>query len=226
MNNEQDKILDKVFLVDKPADVTSHDVVNVVRRMFGTRKVGHAGTLDPFATGLLILGIGRATKKLTGFLQLNKTYVAKARLGAVSTTYDLEGEITENNVSLPSKEVIKEVLMGFLGDYSQKAPAFSAKKVKGKKLYELARAGENVEKLRPTKMVHIFNIEFLSYDKPFLEFKVTCSSGTYIRSLANDLGEKLGCGAYLVELRRIEIGDFSVNEAEKIDIQPRKIFKK
>ena len=207
-----------ILLIDKPAGMTSHDVVDRVRRIFNTRRVGHAGTLDPFATGLLIIGIGPSTKKLTDLVGLDKTYEATARLGATSDTYDLEGKIYSRfEIRDSSRDEVEGVLKSFKGGYEQKAPAFSAKKVKGQKLYELARAGQDVEHLRPTKKVDISDIELLDYAWPDLKFRVTCSSGTYIRSLAHDLGEKLGCGAYLTQLRRTRIGEYKIEDAKKLE---------
>ena len=208
-----------LLLVDKPADFTSHDVVNVIRKKFNTRRVGHGGTLDPFATGLLIIGIGRATKKLTDVVGLDKTYEAVATLGAISDTYDLTGEIVptpSSKFQVPTSQNIEDILKNFRGTIEQKAPAYSAKKVKGKKLYELARAGQDVEHLRPTKKVDVTELIITDYNFPVLKFRVTCSSGTYIRSLANDIGEQLGCGAYLTELRRTRIGDYTIDQAKKL----------
>lgn len=216
--------LNEILLIDKPAGITSHDVVDRVRRIYKTRRVGHAGTLDPFATGLLIIGVGKATKQLQNYSGLDKTYEATARLGATTDTYDLEGHIspevkTQDLASPPplSKPDIEATLFSFLSGYEQKAPAFSAKKVKGQKLYELARKGEDVEHLRPTKKIDISEIELLSYAWPDLRFRVSCSSGTYIRSLAHDIGQKLGCGAYLTELRRTRIGENLIADAKKIE---------
>ena len=173
--------------------------------------------MDPFAKGLLILGIGReATRNLSNFQKLDKEYVAKIKLGGVSDTYDKTGEIVlRENVKPPSKENIEKIVSEFVGEISQTPPIFSAKKDKGKKLYQLARKGEKVEP-KPTR-VRIEYIEILRYERPYLEIKVKCSSGTYIRSLANDIGEKLGCGGYLEELYRTKIGKFSLREA--VDLQ-------
>jgi tRNA pseudouridine55 synthase len=201
------------LLVDKPAGLTSHDVVDQVRRVAKTRAVGHAGTLDPFATGLLILGIGKATKGLSSFVGLPKTYEVVVRLGATSDTFDREGQITENAAGMPTQDEVERVLSQFRGGYEQKAPLFSAKKIKGKKLYELARAGTATEELRPSKQVEITTLHILDYQPPRLKLIVACSSGTYIRSLADDIGRALGVGAYAVELRRTKIGDYSVEQA-------------
>ncbi len=207
-----------LLLIDKPVDFTSHDVVNVIRKKFNTRRVGHGGTLDPFATGLLLVGVGRATKKLTAIVGLDKTYEATAIFGATSDTYDLTGSIIPSSqVPVPSSDEINKVMEKFRGSIEQKAPAYSAKKVKGKKLYELARAGEDVEHLRPTKKVEITELVITSYSYPILKFRVTCSSGTYIRSLANDIGEELGCGAYLTELRRTRIGEYKLEDSLNLD---------
>ncbi|MFN3302021.1 MAG: tRNA pseudouridine(55) synthase TruB [Patescibacteria group bacterium] len=205
------------ILIDKPKRITSHDVVNHLRKITGQRKIGHAGTLDPIATGLLILGIGRkATKKLSQFQKLDKEYIVKIKLGAISDTFDSEGKIEKKKVEkIPNLNEVEEVLKIFVGEIEQIPPSFSAKKIKGKKAYQLARKGLKI-KLKPIK-VKIYKIEILNYSFPYLEIKVLCSSGTYIRSLANDIGEKLSCGGYVEELRRIKIGNFSVEKAVKLD---------
>jgi tRNA pseudouridine55 synthase len=201
------------ILINKPSGITSHDVVDKLREITGIRKIGHAGTLDPFATGLLILGIGREfTRKLSIFQKKDKEYIATLRLGAESDTFDREGKIVEKKIEkIPERKEIEEVLKNFLGEIEQIPPAFSAKKIKGKKLYELARKGIKVKpKLQKVK---IYEISILEYKFPYLKIKVKCSSGTYIRSLANDIGKKLGCGAYVEELVRTKIGEFSVESA-------------
>jgi tRNA pseudouridine55 synthase len=204
----------QLLLIDKPAGMTSHDVVDRVRRIFKTRRVGHAGTLDPFATGLLIVGIESATKQLTGLVGLDKTYEAVARLGATSDTFDPEGVITETpNASQPTLEEIEKALDAFRGGYEQLAPLHSAKKIGGKKLYDLARAGTATEEMRPKKQVTISELTVLKYEWPELHLRVCSSSGTYIRSLADDIGRKLGVGAYLTGLRRTRIGDFKIEDA-------------
>lgn len=208
-----------MLLIDKPAGITSHDVVSRVRRIFDTRKVGHAGTLDPFATGLLILGVGKKTKELTNLIGLDKTYEATALLGVTSDTYDPEGVKTETNPKMyerPNLESIDKALEKFRGSYEQKAPLHSAKKIKGRKLYELARSGEATEEMRPKKEVKISELEILNYAWPELKFRVSCSSGTYIRSLADDIGRELGCGAYLTQLRRTKIGEFNIQDAVQL----------
>jgi tRNA pseudouridine55 synthase len=204
------------ILINKPAGITSHDVVDKLREITKIKKIGHAGTLDPFATGLLILGIGREfTKKLSVFQKKNKEYIATLKLGAESDTFDKEGKIVEKKVEkIPERKEIEEVLKSFFGEIEQIPPAFSAKKIKGKKLYELARKGIKVEP-KPQK-VKIYEISILEYNFPYLKIKVKCSSGTYIRSLANDIGKKLGCGAYVEDLMRTKIGEFSIENAVEL----------
>jgi tRNA pseudouridine55 synthase len=201
------------ILINKPTGITSHDVVDKLREITKIKRIGHAGTLDPFAIGLLILGIGREfTGKLSIFQKKDKEYIATLRLGAESDTFDREGKIVEKKIEkIPERKEIEEVLKNFLGEIEQIPPAFSAKKIKGKKLYELARKGIKVEP-KPQK-VKIYEISILEYKFPYLKIKVKCSSGTYIRSLANDIGKKLGCGAYVEELVRTKIGEFSVESA-------------
>jgi tRNA pseudouridine55 synthase len=204
------------ILINKPAGITSHDVVEKLREITKIRRIGHSGTLDPFATGLLILGIGREfTKKLSVFQKKDKEYIATLRLGAESDTFDIEGKIVEKKVEkIPERKEIEEVLKNFLGEIEQIPPSFSAKKIKGKKLYELARKGIKI-KAKPQK-VKIYEISILEYKFPHLKIKVNCSSGTYIRSLANDIGKKLGCGAYVEELMRTKIGEFSIENAVEL----------
>jgi tRNA pseudouridine55 synthase len=204
------------LLVNKPPGITSHDVVDYLRRITKIKKIGHAGTLDPFAQGLLILGLTRSfTKKLSLFQKQDKEYLATLRLGAISDTFDKEGKIIEKEIeNIPQRKVIKEVLEQFKGEILQTPPIFSAKKIKGKKLYELARKGIKVEPKK--EKVRIFKINLLRYRFPYLKIKIHCSSGTYVRSLANEIGKNLGCGAYLEELIRTKIGHFSLNQAVKL----------
>lgn len=210
--------MDQLLLIDKPAGWTSHDVVAKLRGILHTRRIGHAGTLDPFATGLLIVGVGKATKELTALVGTDKTYEATAKLGWTSTTFDPEGELTHTeNAKRPTIDDIAEAFKKFTGSYEQKAPLFSAKKIGGKKLYDLARAGTATEDMRPTKRITIHSIQLVDYEWPFLKFQVSCSSGTYIRSLADDIGRELGCGAYLEQLRRTRVGDFKIEDATTVE---------
>ena len=215
--------MDGILLVDKPASWTSHDVVAKVRSLLKKEsgqkiKVGHTGTLDPFATGLLILVIGSYTKRAAEFSKMDKTYEAELTLGATSTTGDTEGEITPKSAQKPSEQAIREVLGQFEGQIMQTPHAYSAVKVGGQRAYSLARQGKEV-KLEP-RQVTVYRLEVLGYRYPKLKIVTEVSSGTYIRSLAEDIGEKLGTGAYLSTLRRTSVGSFQVTAAlgpDKID---------
>ncbi|HAT03291.1 MAG TPA: tRNA pseudouridine(55) synthase TruB [Candidatus Magasanikbacteria bacterium] len=219
------------LLINKPKNWTSHDVVayvrNIARKATGERKirVGHAGTLDPFATGLLIVGVGReATKRLDEFKSLSKTYIATLRCGATSNTYDSTGIIQQCNnetmKQLSTKLTLKKihiVVQSFLGKQNQTPPMYSAKKINGKKLYELARKG--IEIKRKSNEIEILDIKILEYSWPTLTIEVQCSSGTYIRTLAHDIGQKLDCGAYCEELERTSIGEYKIENT----VDPKKI---
>lgn len=209
--------MDGLLLIDKPAGWTSHDVVAKLRGILKIRAIGHAGTLDPFATGLLVLGVGKGTKKLTALVGVDKEYSATIRLGATSDTFDKEGVIVEQNVSKePTREEIEKALDTFRGGYDQLAPLHSAKKIGGKKLYDLARAGKATEEMRPMKRVQIDELRITDYAWPDLKIDVKCGSGTYIRSLADDIGRELGVGGYCLELRRTKVGEFDVKDASEI----------
>ena len=208
---------DQIILIDKPACISSFGVVAKARAKLRDEfchkiKVGHTGTLDPFATGLLILLSGKMTKKSNDFLKLDKTYEATLKLGYTSTTGDPEGEITKTQGSKqPTLENIKLVTQSFIGTIAQTPPRFSAIKINGQRAYKLAR--QNKDFTIPSRNITIYNIEILNYNYPELKIRVHCSSGTYIRTLAEDLGKKLGTGAYLTALRRIQIGDYSITDA-------------
>ena len=209
-----------ILLVDKPAGWTSHDVVAKVRNILKSQtgqkvKVGHTGTLDPAATGLLLLVVGSYTKRAGEFSKLDKTYEAEITLGATSSTGDSEGEITPKNTQIPTLQQVQQVLNKFIGEIQQIPPAFSAIKVDGKRAYKLARAGKTVE-MEP-RQVKIYTIKDVEYDYPKLGFLTEVSSGTYIRSLAEDVGRNLGTGAYLSGLRRTQIGDYKISEAQGLD---------
>ena len=214
----------KVFLIDKPLDWTSFDVVNKVRwnikKSFKLKKikVGHAGTLDPKATGLLILCTGKFTKKIDEIQAESKVYTGTFKLGVTTPTYDTESE--ENEIFPTehiSEELIHQTTQEFIGEIEQFPPAHSAVKVDGKRLYELARAGKEVE-LKPRK-ISIYEFKITKIEMPFVEFEVHCGKGTYIRSLANDFGKALNSGAYLTELRRTKVGDFSVENADNAPLE-------
>lgn len=209
-----------LLFIDKPAGWTSHDVVAKLRGVLKIRKIGHAGTLDPFATGLLILGVGPGTKQLTALVGLDKTYETTLKLGATSTTFDPEGKITETALDplhIPSLSDIEQALDLFRGGYEQRAPLHSAKKRAGKKLYELARAGQATEDMRPVKHIRIDELTVIGYAWPELRLRVSCSSGTYIRSLGDDIGRALGVGAYVQQLRRTRIGNFELSLASSLE---------
>jgi tRNA pseudouridine55 synthase len=212
--------MDGILLIDKPEGWTSHDVVAKVRSILKAQtgqkvKVGHTGTLDPMATGLLILVIGSYTKRAGEFSRLDKVYEAELTLGAVSTTGDKEGEITQKSDQKPDQPQIGQVLSRFTGEVQQTPHIFSAIKVDGKRAYELARKNQAV-KLEP-RAVTIHEITDVNYDYPKLEFTAKASSGTYIRSLAEDIGEALGTGAYLSSLRRTQVGDFQAKDALSLE---------
>jgi tRNA pseudouridine55 synthase len=210
-----------ILLIDKPSGWTSFDVVNKVRRMIEqsgantTNKkrfpVGHTGTLDPLATGLLVLMLGTYTKKVPEYTKLDKTYGVTMRLGQTSTTGDEEGEKTVVSDTKPSREAIEAALSHFQGEIMQTPPAFSAIKVNGQRAYHLARKGKAPE-LAP-RPVTVHKIELKKYEYPFVEFTAEVSSGTYIRSLVEDLGRQLQTGAYMSALRRMQVGAFTVEEA-------------
>lgn len=201
------------LLVDKPVGPTSHDVVDMVRRALHTRKVGHAGTLDPFASGLLILAVGSKTKEISKFVGLDKAYEATVRFGATSDTMDRTGTIEQKDCSPISQTELEAALEKFRGEIDQTPPMYSAKKVGGKKLYELAREGKEIER-KPVR-VTIHELELVSFSWPTAVIRTRVSSGTYIRALADDIGKELGCGAYLEELRRTRIGTYTVEDAVK-----------
>lgn len=213
---------DGILLVDKPAGWTSFDVVAKIRgqikHSYLTRgkkptkrqlKVGHAGTLDPFATGLLVILLGDATKKAGEFLKLDKEYEATIRLGASSTTGDPEGEITEISGVIPSREEVEAAIEKFRGTISQRPPIFSAIKIDGKRAYKLARDGKDVE--IPERHITIHSLEIVDYSYPELKIRTHVSSGTYIRSLAVDIGEALGTGAYCSALRRTRVAEYNID---------------
>lgn len=208
--------MDGILLVDKPADMTSHDVVMYVRKHFRIKKVGHAGTLDPFATGLLILCLGQATKIAQYLVDRNKEYLAVMKLGETTDTQDYTGRVLERN-TLPdlSIDAVVEVFTKFVGEISQIPPMYSAKKVQGRRLYKIARSGKTVE--RAARNVIIHELELKEMTLPYIRFRVVCSKGTYIRTLTHDIGAVLGCGAHLTELRRTKIGPFTINSAFSLD---------
>jgi len=199
------------LVVDKPRGVTSHDMVDAARRWLGTRRVGHLGTLDPLATGVLPLAV-RAATKLVPYVDGSKAYWSRLRLGVSTDTLDAEGEVLHRHEGpLPDEAAVREALAGFEGDVEQVPPMYSAVKHGGVPLYKLARRGEQVE--RAPRRVHIESIRMLAWEPPDLEVEVLCSPGTYVRVLAADLGERLGCGGHLADLRRTRNGPFGMEAA-------------
>jgi tRNA pseudouridine55 synthase len=201
-----------LLLVDKPRGWTSFDVVNKIRRMYGVRRVGHAGTLDPLATGLLIICTGKRTRDLQQFVGLEKEYEAELELGATTPSYDAETEVSERRSTEGiTEERVREVLREFVGTQSQVPPIWSAVKVNGRRLYDYARKGEEV--VRKPREVSITAITATRIAVPMVDCTVVCSKGTYVRTLAHDIGERLGCGAFLRGLRRTRIGSYDVRDA-------------
>ncbi|HID86498.1 MAG TPA: tRNA pseudouridine(55) synthase TruB, partial [Anaerolineae bacterium] len=206
-----------ILNVDKPAGMTSHDVVAAVRRASGVRRVGHAGTLDPMATGVLVVCLGQATRVIEYLMDSPKTYRAEIVLGVATDTYDAEGRVTYQAPKVEvTRELLEAALSRFLGPIEQVPPMYSALKHEGKPLYELARQGIEVE--RKPRRVEIYRLEVISWDSPRLEIEVECSRGTYVRSLAHDLGEALGCGAHLRSLVRLRSGRFTLEMAEPLSV--------
>ncbi len=246
-----------ILFIDKPKGITSFGVIRELRKKLNIRKMGHAGTLDPLATGLLIIACGKATKRISEFMGLPKEYEVEIEFGKVSDTYDADGNLApfaatnfpcthKDGPNLPPCTHIPvcdslfscsavpanlfsplttypntkfdQALESFRGDIQQTPPIYSALKVKGQRAYDLARAGKEV-KLEP-RTVHVSSIEVIKYEWPFVSLRIACSKGTYIRSIAHDLGQLLGCGGYVKELRRTKIGEYRVEDAEKLVVTP------
>ncbi len=215
--------MDGFLLIDKPAGITSHDAVDAVRHITGERRVGHAGTLDPFATGLLIVGVGRrATKEMARLVGLDKTYEAVFALGASSDTDDRTGviKIPSTKFQIPSEADIRTAMASFAGEIEQVPPRYSAVKIRGQKMYEAARKGKTLEAKPRRVRISAFDLlepPTIHDSRCTLHVKISCSSGTYIRALARDLGAKLGTGGYVEELRRTRIGPFGVSSAVTLE---------
>lgn len=210
---------DGILLIDKPAEMTSFGVVARIRRVLSQEagkkvKVGHTGTLDPFATGLMILVIGKECKNAQRYSKLDKVYEATIHLGRTSSTGDPEGEITEVSDTQPLESDVQKACREFIGTISQRPPIFSALKINGQRAYKLARNGEEVE--IPERQVTIYSLDVISYSYPELKIRVNVSSGTYIRSLAADIGKRLGVGAYCTQLRRLSIDIWTIDEAKQL----------
>ncbi len=203
---------DGAVLIDKPAGPTSHDVVDALRRAFRIEKVGHCGTLDPNATGLLIIVLGKGTKLSEKLMSDDKVYEGTIKFGETTDSYDAGGELV---ASLPVPPITLEALNAaaatFQGDIMQTPPMVSAVKIKGVPLYKMARKGIEVE--RKARLVHIYSFQFSGYNEPFGQFRVACTKGTYVRALAHEIGQKIGCGAHLATLRRVVSGKFDVKDS-------------
>lgn len=208
--------LDGALLIDKPAGPTSHDVVDAIRRTFGIKKVGHCGTLDPNATGLLIIVLGRGTKLSEKLMGDDKVYEGTIQFGVATNSYDADGEIMETKPVPPlTLEQLNSLAAEFVGDLMQTPPMVSAIKKDGVPLYKLARKGVEVE--REPRLVHVYNFRFTNQAGPRAEFRLACTKGTYVRSIAHELGQKIGCGAHLAALRRSASGKFAVADAAPLD---------
>ncbi|NPA12951.1 MAG: tRNA pseudouridine(55) synthase TruB [Aquificae bacterium] len=203
--------MDGILLIDKPENITSNHLVQKIKKATGIQKIGHTGTLDYFASGLMVLTVGQGTKLTQYFQGLDKEYTATGELGKETDTYDIMGKVVKQSPCNTSEEKVREAILSFKGEYSQMPPPYSSKRVGGTRAYKLAKKGIQPP-LKP-KLVKVYSIQINSVNLPFFTITVSCSSGTYIRSLIKDIGDRLGCGAYTVSLRRTKVGDFDVSQA-------------
>jgi tRNA pseudouridine55 synthase len=210
-----DRVPSGLLLVDKPHGITSHDAVSRVRRSLGIRKVGHSGTLDPLATGLLVMGVGRGTRLLRFLSEFPKLYEGTGVLGVETTTLDAEGDVVREAPVAVTEPELRAAVASFVGDIEQAPPAYSAVKVGGERSYKAARRGEAVDS--PSRRVHVYAFNVRRFDPPRFDFRVRCSGGTYVRSLVADVGHALECGAHVTALRRTAVGPFGVEEARPPD---------
>jgi len=215
----QGTLSDGFVIINKPQGITSFDVIRIARRKLGVRKIGHGGTLDPMATGVLILLVGKATKKFEEFMKLPKEYRATVKIGEATTTGDAEGEIIRRyppeRVRMVKIEEIERVLKEFRGWIKQVPPMVSALRYKGKRLYDLARRNITVE--RKPRKVFVYEIAILEYNLPFFNIRIKCSRGTYVRKIAEDIGEKLGVGAHVTQIVRLAVGPYRIEDAILIE---------
>ncbi len=206
-----------LLVIDKPSGMTSHDVVDVVRRRFKMKRVGHSGTLDPVATGVLVILLGKATKLFTQFVHFDKTYEATLRLGVVTTTGDIQGAVLkEQDPGGVSPDDVRRVFSAFVGQRQQVPPMVSAIKHKGQRLYELARRGIQVE--RSARPIKIYELSITRLALPEIDFTVRCSKGTYVRRLGEEIGEALGVGGFIARIRRVALGPFQIKDAVALDV--------
>jgi tRNA pseudouridine55 synthase len=210
-----DRVPSGLLLVDKPHGITSHDAVSRVRRSLGIRKVGHSGTLDPLATGLLVMGVGRGTRLLSFLSEFPKLYEGTGVLGVETTTLDAEGDVVREAPVAVTEPELRAAVASFVGDIEQAPPAYSAVKVGGERSYKAARRGEAVDS--PSRRVHVYAFNVRRFDPPRFDFRVRCSGGTYVRSLVADVGHALECGAHVTALRRTAVGPVGVEEARPPD---------
>ncbi|MFL2928764.1 MAG: tRNA pseudouridine(55) synthase TruB [Opitutales bacterium] len=215
--NAQEPIFEGILLVDKPAGITSHDIVDRLRRKLKMKKIGHAGTLDPLATGLMIMLIGKATKVSQFLISLDKRYEGEFLLGVETDSQDSDGQVVQEKPVSPeiNEERVKEEMKSFLGDQYQTPPMFSAKKIDGVPLYKMARKGKTVE--REPRFIRINELSLKNWDSPRGEFSMACSKGTYVRTVLHDLGQRLDCGAHLTSLRRTQIDQFEIEGARTLE---------
>ena len=207
---------DGILIIDKPSGITSHDCVDLVRKRLKTKRVGHSGTLDPVATGVLVLLVGKATKLFSKFVSFDKEYEATLKLGVVTSTGDSEGKIlSEKDISHLTEADVRKVFEEFVGMREQVPPMVSAIKHHGQRLYELARRGIEVE--RKSRLINLYELKITRMQLPEIDFFVRCSKGTYIRRLGEEIGEKLGVGGFISYIRRVSLGPFSIKEAAKIE---------
>ena len=205
-----------ILVINKPSDMTSHDVVDVVRRKFKMKRVGHAGTLDPLATGVLVMLLGKATKRFVEFSSSDKAYLATMTLGLTTDTADVRGNVIERkSFDHINEDSFKEALRGFVGDIEQVPPMFSALKYKGKRLYQLAREGIKVD-LEPRR-IHVSSLELVNFSPPDVRISLECSKGTYVRKIAEDIGVLLGCGACIAQIHRTKVGPFDIEDAKDLN---------
>ena len=210
------KDLNGIVVVNKPIGPTSHDIVDRVRRIFKMRRIGHAGTLDPMATGVLVMLVGKGTKLFERFMQFDKAYRATLILGKKTTSADTQGELVEEkSFDGVTREGILEVFASFLGESHQMPPMVSAVKVNGNRLYDLARQGIEVE--RKARAIRIDKVELLKFEPPYVEFILECSKGTYVRTFAEDVGARLGCGACVCQIERLKVGPYLINDAIELE---------
>jgi len=212
-----DQAFEGILLIDKPKGITSHDIVDRVRRQLRMKRIGHAGTLDPMATGLVIILVGKATKASQFLMGLDKTYEGTILLGKSTNTHDADGQVTlERPVPTLTEADVTALLKSFEGDQNQTPPMFSAKKKEGVPLYKLARKGKEVE--REARVIHVSSFDLDEFHAPDkIDFTVSCTKGTYVRTLAHDLGEKLGCGAHLISLNRTDIEKFRIEDSISLE---------